>query len=419
MGAPRRIKTIIPKKNRIALVCSGGAAKAGAYHLGVALALREKGFKFTGGLLDEDEGDDIVRQQPGTRDISIYVGSSAGSIISSFLAAGYSLDAIFQSFLREKTPPKSLDKVLKPLSYNRLFSLRRETGVLSTIYDLADASLSITGFMKGIARESYRNMLNMSWLKVPGFFTTAGIEQYMREDVLPSNDFRRYKADLFLVATQLNHSRKVVFCRHSELPSNEDKNCLYMNTVSVSKAVAASTSLPPIFSPYPIANESGRRVYYFDGEIRDTLSTHVAVDAGADLVFASYTHQPYHFNREIGSLHEYGLPMIIIQTIYLIIERKIQQHRQFIDRSRIAYDAIYEAMKSHGVPDETKKRVLDVFEQKMHYRHNVHYIHIHPQPHDHQMFFGDHFNLNPHVLKEIVRVGFRNAIDVLRKYDFA
>jgi predicted acylesterase/phospholipase RssA len=419
MGAPRRVKTVIPPRKRIGFVCSGGAAKAGAYHLGVALALREKGFKFTGGLLDEDEGDDHPRHVHGPRDISIYVGSSAGSIISSFLAAGYSLDAIFESYLRQKTTTQSLDKVLKPISYNRLFSLRRDTGLLSNLYDLADASLTLSGFVKGIARDSYRNVLNMSWLKVPGFFTTAGIEKYMREDVLPSNDFKRYKADLFLVATQLNHSRKVVFGRYDGFESNEDKNCIYMNSVPISKAVAASTSLPPIFSPYPIPNESGRRVYYFDGEIRDTLSSHVAVDAGADLVFASYTHQPYHFNREIGSLHEYGLPMIIIQTIYLIIERKIQQHRQFMDRTRLAHDAVYEAMKSHGVPEETKRKVMEAFELKMNYKHNVHYIYIHPQPHDHEMFFGDHFNLNPHVLKEIVRVGFRNAIDVLRKYDFA
>ena len=52
----------------------------------------------------------------------------------------------------------------------------------------------------------------------------------------------------------------------------------------------------------------GTPIYYIDGEIRDTLSTHVAIDAGADLVIASHTHQPYHFQKEIGSLTEHGFP---------------------------------------------------------------------------------------------------------------
>ena len=37
-------KNFIGPKRKIAFVCSGGAAKAGAFHLGVALALRELGF---------------------------------------------------------------------------------------------------------------------------------------------------------------------------------------------------------------------------------------------------------------------------------------------------------------------------------------------------------------------------------------
>jgi predicted acylesterase/phospholipase RssA len=43
-------KITIGSKRKIALVCSGGATKAGAFHLGVALALQEQGFKFYGGL---------------------------------------------------------------------------------------------------------------------------------------------------------------------------------------------------------------------------------------------------------------------------------------------------------------------------------------------------------------------------------
>src|SRR4051812_47327353 len=85
----------IGPKRKIALVCSGGAAKAGAFHLGVALALQEQGFKFYGGTMPVTG----TPRQPEPMEISTYVGSSAGSIISSYLAAGYSLDNIFNSFL--------------------------------------------------------------------------------------------------------------------------------------------------------------------------------------------------------------------------------------------------------------------------------------------------------------------------------
>ena len=93
----------IGPKRKIAFVCSGGATKAGAFHLGVALALQEHGFKFYGGLQPAAGS----AAAPGPMDISTYVGSSAGSIISTYLAAGYSLDNIFDSFLHRKTkaPP--------------------------------------------------------------------------------------------------------------------------------------------------------------------------------------------------------------------------------------------------------------------------------------------------------------------------
>ena len=421
MSKARRAKTIISKKKKIALVCSGGAAKAGAYHLGVALALKEKGFRFLGGV--HDGGAEIAApaavQTPDKdgagREISTYVGSSAGSIICSFLAAGYSLDDIFDSFLRKK------GGALRPLTYQTMFSLKKDSGVLSALYaftDDAESGSRIGRLIKGLASESYKNVFQMAWLKLPGMFSTAGIEKYMREHVLPSNDFKRYRPDLFLVGTQLNHSRKVVFGRYDALAATQDKGCLYMNNVDISEACAASTSLPPIFAPYPITHDGGRKVYYFDGEIRDTLSTHVAVDGGADLVFASYTHQPYHYTREIGSLHEYGIPMILIQMIYLIIERRIQQYRHFHEKSRAACEAIDEVLKNHGVASAVRRKCLEAFEEKMHFRRDVDVVYIRPRPTDHELFFGDHFNLNPHKLKEIVRIGFRNTIDTLRRYEF-
>jgi predicted acylesterase/phospholipase RssA len=122
---PSEKRKLIGPKRKIAFVCSGGATKAGAFHLGVALALQEQGFKFYGGLIPSGGSGRL----PGPMEISTYVGSSAGSIISTYLAAGYSLDNIFNSFLGRK-PPEPLDpadaipKILPRLTYQRMFKLR-------------------------------------------------------------------------------------------------------------------------------------------------------------------------------------------------------------------------------------------------------------------------------------------------------
>src|SRR5665213_3703032 len=81
-------------KKKIALVLSGGGVKAAAFHIGVCLALREKGFKFAGGTSARDRLE--FEGKPLT--INLYVGSSAGSVLATFLASGYSLDAIIDAF---------------------------------------------------------------------------------------------------------------------------------------------------------------------------------------------------------------------------------------------------------------------------------------------------------------------------------
>lgn len=417
MSPPRRSPTekvrIGPKK-KIAFVCSGGASKAGAFHLGVALALQEQGFKFYGGILPSSG----APRQPGPMEIGTYVGSSAGSIICSYLAAGYSLDNIFNSFLSrspsEPVRPEDITpKILPKLTYQKMFRFRTE---------LAREQLNQLAVLRKIFGELREGKLEalfqLKWLKATGLFSGAGIEQYMREEVLLSNRFEDYVADLFVVATQLNHSRKVVFGKYAFQPPPSDLTCQYDNGVPISQACAASTALPPIFAPYPIRNEHGRVVYYIDGEIRDTLSTHVAIDGGADLVIASYTHQPYHFLREVGSLTDHGLPAILVQSIYLLIEQKINNH---IHNKKIQGNAIRAVSKyclEQGVSQEHRRKILDILEKELHHREEVDSIYIHPSPTDAQMFFGEHFSLNPRRMADIVKSGFRAAIEALRGYEF-
>ena len=77
-----------------------------------------------------------------------------------------------------------------------------------------------------------------------------------------------------------------------------------MNTVSVSKAVAASTSCPH-FLALSIAMRADGAWRTSSMAIRVPLNPRGRGRWGGPSVREL---RNYHFNREIGSLHEYGLP---------------------------------------------------------------------------------------------------------------
>ncbi|NJL24694.1 MAG: patatin-like phospholipase family protein, partial [Calothrix sp. SM1_5_4] len=82
------------REKRIALVLSGGGVKAAAFHIGVCLALREKGFQFAGG----NHAKDRLTFEGKSLTFNLYVGSSAGSVVATLLASGHSVDAIIGAF---------------------------------------------------------------------------------------------------------------------------------------------------------------------------------------------------------------------------------------------------------------------------------------------------------------------------------
>ena len=95
------------KNKKGALVLSGGVVKAAAWHLGVALALEELGFVLKNNHTEDSE-----------LNISTYVGSSAGSLISLLFAAGYGpLDIIEANVDRKNSK-------MAPITYKDILSLK-------------------------------------------------------------------------------------------------------------------------------------------------------------------------------------------------------------------------------------------------------------------------------------------------------
>ena len=388
------------------IVLSGGGIKAAAFHIGVCMALQEKGFVFAGGRHKEVQS----KYSQSESVIRLYVGSSAGAVISTFLASGYSLEAIISAFgkgarwkIKGFKEPSDFETPLKPLYYSDILSLSGKNWIKLFPNLMKGRSIFSGGF----------EALLKTGFKVNGLVTTKGLEKYIRKYVWPDNSFESLGVELYIVATQLNHSRKVIFGNFKE--NKKIKHIGWANHAKVSDAVAASASLPPVFSPYGIKNEKDKEIFYFDGEIRDTLSTHIAKDHGCDLIIASYSIQPYHYNEKMGSLHEYGIPLIFNQALYQVVQQKIEAHISAQD----AFDKIYQAIRAYfkqkQLPREDMNKLLKIIEERANYRPDVETLYIHPNPQDYEMFFADHFSLNPKILGKIVQTGFHAAMKQLNQ----
>ena len=403
-------KTIVPKKKKIALVLSGGGSKAAAFHIGVAYALKESGFQFQSGL-KTDQSETL----PEPKSIQTYVGSSGGAFIASVLAAGYSLENISSSFLNQvpAEDPHFYPRRLARLSYKKMFKIRPEIAK-----EQVSNFLTIKNVMASLMDGKFPSLLQLKWLKMTGIFSTQGLEQFMREEIMPSNRFEDYKPELFIVGTELNDSRKVVFGKNQYAPPPHDSRCQYQTHVKISDAVAASTALPVVFSPYSIPDENGLSHFYIDGEIRETLSTHIAVDAGADLVLTSYTHQPYRYVPEVGSLTLLGLPAIVIQSIYILIEQKINSTYESYRSKKSAMNAVYQFCKSSALPKEVIRQIMEILEAELHQKRDIDIIPIHPHTSDTKTFLAEHFTLNPQKLTEVVKSGYKAGMSILSRYEF-
>lgn len=387
-------------KKSVALVLSGGGVKAAAFHIGVCLALEEKGFKFKGGLKR-----DIPPVENEPLSINTYVGSSAGAIISTFLAAGYTVEDLIIAFEMGIKKTSQTNPKLKPLTYWDIFALN-SPGFLRAIPTKFRTKSLVTGGFESFLKNGF---------KLNGFFSTRGLEKYLRNHVLPTNNFNELASQLYIVATALNSSRKGIFGPHQD--SSYDDKVMNMNNVSISDAAAASMSLPPVYCPYGVKNDNNEVIHFFDGEIRDTLSTHVASDNGADLVIASYSIQPYNYNEKMGSLHEYGIPLIINQALYQVVEQKILKNMEHQDSLKALYKSIDGYCKEQNISEEHRLKILEIVEKRTNVKPGVDTLYIHPNPQDYEMFFVDHFSLNKEILERIVKIGFKSALKVLRRHD--
>ena len=380
------------KNKKTALVLSGGVVKAASWHLGVALALEELGYTLKNNTSEKSE-----------LEISSYIGSSAGSLIGLYFASGHRpMDII------EATINKNNSKI-RAINYKDMLSLKKPMARSDTagFYD------PLEGF-PGLLKKILKPVLSMS-----GIFTTQGLYNYINENVLSVKTFEELKADLFVVATQLDHSRKVIFSKYNYPNPGHDNTVNYYTGIPLAETVTASMSVPPFYSPYPIKNPLTEQTdYYIDGEIRETLSTHVAFDHDCEVIISSWTHTPYHYHDEIGSLVNYGLPAIATQAIYLMIQKKIVANRARRHLSSDIIDTVNEYLKSNKFDEKHRRQLTSILERKLDYKPNVHMVDIYPQHEDYQLFFQNSFSLNPDKTSEMVSAGYKRTMNIFKRHEW-
>lgn len=292
---------------KCAFVASGGGLKAYAFHLGVMKALenarfrRMRGDELRHSLVSENE-----------RRIACYIGSSAGA----FFGAA----CIFLESWKEMAQAIGLEGGRSRFSRREVFYRH----------------LSLFSPSRGMA----------------GLFGAEGLAKMARE-LVKTDDFRKVGPEFFVCATQLNGARKVVFGpRDSAVNGKYSRVIAYYNDVPISEALAASSCVPVMFRPYRLARPERPPIEYIDGEVRETLSMHIAHECNVDLVVSSSVWMPYQYDEAIGSLSKQGVFAILNQVIAQSSEQKIDRFLYDVQRYQETLAAIEEFGRFEGLSDD-------------------------------------------------------------------
>lgn len=234
------------RKKKIAFVASGGGIKTVA-HLGVLKACEEFGIEF-----------------------DMFVGSSSGAPIVAYYSQGVSVEEMIDS--------------LKPF-WRRRFLIHSFSP--RTLIGLPSLSLLTRGLYS-----------------ISGITDTNKIEKILRK-TLPQNDFRKLEKPLYIPATDLDSTERIVFGEKG------------YRDVLISQAIAATMAVPGIFRPYYL-----RGRYYIDGEFKRTISADVAIEHGADIVIISLLYSPVTSQPISKSMAEKGALPLIQQAINILFYEK-------------------------------------------------------------------------------------------------
>lgn len=286
-------------RSTIGLGCAGGVIEGAVYEIGALCALDEA-----------VEGADL-------HDLDVYVGVSSGGLVGAMLANEVPVRELSRALLSDARDPSlnlEPEVLFRPAVWEYASRIRRvPRALLSTLrhYILNPWDLSLMGLLS-----TFGSMMPT------GFFSNAPLERFLSQAFSTggrTNDFRRLRRRLYVVAMHLDSADVVVFGEPD------------YDHVPISSAIQASTALPGLYTPVEIDGH-----YYIDGVARRTVHASVALNAGADLLFCVNPIVPVnvqleqHADRlldthpEVTTLADQGLPSVLSQTFRAIVDSRKQ-----------------------------------------------------------------------------------------------
>jgi NTE family protein len=280
----------------VGLALAGGVVEGGFYEVGVLNA-----------LADSVDGLDLNA-------LDVYVGVSAGAIISSLLANGVTPRTLSRAILEQSGDPTldlRPDVVFTPAWREYLSRVARVPEVLART-----TRRLVSELFRGMS--GFEILTELGPLVPAGVFDGRGLERFLAGVFATpgrTNDFRDLKTKLRIVAVHLDTAELTVF------GAPETAN------VPISKAVQASSALPGIFSPVEIDGE-----LYVDGVARRTMHASVGLKEGARLMICINPIVPVKVERRATvrerddgrrSLADHGLWAVLSQTFRTMVHSRM------------------------------------------------------------------------------------------------
>jgi NTE family protein len=286
------------RPSKTALVLGGGGFTGGVYEIGALRAI------------------DLLATNSTVNEFDIYVGTSAGAFVSSMVANGVTPEEMMRVLNRDLASPIRDIDLGTLLSPNYTGFIR---GSLTFPFKLASVVRETVGQLGEVSAVDL--VIGLASALPNGVYSGRGIEHYISEvlsDPDRTNDFRLLERELYLPATDLDTTERVI------LGEGE------WAEVPISKAVAASGALPGIYEPVEIA---GRE--FIDGGVLSTTNVDIAVERGAKFIVVINPLVPYvnDFAKSIPTVtgsrarrvSDMGIAAIFNQTFRLLSHDRLHR----------------------------------------------------------------------------------------------
>ena len=297
-------------KGKTALVLAGGGLTGAVYEIGALRAI-----------------DDLMVDRT-VNDFDIIVGTSAGALVASFIAAGVSPEEMLQVI--DGTHPRT-----KSIERRHLFNLN--------IQDYFGWGLRVPKKLAGAWSHYLRNLGDMTLFDLvvslsealpSGFYDAEGLAEFIYRglgDLNISDRFQDLPRELFIIATDLDSGERAIFGPgHLDAP--------------IPMAVAASSALPVLYKPIRIGESD-----YIDGGTRGNASIDLAIEKGATLVVCINPLVPFdNQNKENipflgpdgGHLSDKGIQSVFNQAFRIMLHSGLHYHIKQVRRSHPEVDII-------------------------------------------------------------------------------